>query len=693
MSRIQNLLIIVLFIFVLVGCQKDQEIDTTSEVISSLEVGSNFGANSITTLGRSCGSKEHMQEKLQNSAFKKEYDLLTKAFEEDLRNNVAESRSACSNPKVLPVAIHFQGISNPNKACLTSLAKRQLTVLNNDFQGKNADIVQWRNTASASFPAINNGEACLEFCLATKNHPTGYGLTNGQLAITFNQTNGDQLNKWAGYINIVVGDADGNLGYAPLGGIGNGDAVVISKDAFGIGAKCGSVGPTAPYSLGRTLTHEMGHYLNLDHLWGDGGCASDDRVADTPKQSTENSGCPTIGVKSCNSKDLHMNYMDYADDVCMYMFTAGQKNRMESWVNGALSNRLKSPATVCGSVSDGGTTGGGTTNTGTCSTPTGLAATQTANTSLKVTWNTGTNIQTYQVRYRKKGTTTWSAKNTVNTQHSITGLSSGQTYQYRLRARCTDGKWTTYTPIKTIILQNTTTGGGTTGCAVPTGLTAQATNNTTLKAAWNAGTNVKYYQLHYRKKGTTTWKAKNAAATATSVSVASLVSGADYQYRLRTRCTDNKWSAFTPVKTLKLVQSGGGTATSTKVTIKLTLDDYGSENTIAIEDVNGKVLKKWGPFGDNRAGTVITRNIALLPGSYTFVIEDAHGDGICCFEGNGKWELLKNGTRMANSDGRFGYWEEYDFAIGTARISGPARTFDPIDLDKLATKVKPALTK
>jgi hypothetical protein len=82
------------------------------------------------------------------------------------------------------------------------------------------------------------------------------------------------------------------------------------------------------YDLGRTTTHEVGHYLNLRHIWGDATCGND-LVSDTPTQQTSNYGCPTFPKITCNnSGDMSMNFMDYTDDPCMYMFTTGQANRM-----------------------------------------------------------------------------------------------------------------------------------------------------------------------------------------------------------------------------------------------------------------------------------------------------------------------------------------------------------------------------
>ncbi|MEZ5053960.1 MAG: M43 family zinc metalloprotease [Chitinophagales bacterium] len=87
---------------------------------------------------------------------------------------------------------------------------------------------------------------------------------------------------------------------------------------------------TAPFNKGRTATHEVGHWLNLRHIWGDATCGSD-LVSDTPTHNTANYGCPAAGHKStCSGTpvEMWMNYMDYTDDACMYMFSNGQKSRI-----------------------------------------------------------------------------------------------------------------------------------------------------------------------------------------------------------------------------------------------------------------------------------------------------------------------------------------------------------------------------
>ena len=127
------------------------------------------------------------------------------------------------------------------------------------------------------------------------------------------------------------------LGFTqPLGGPSYSDAICISPRCFGKTAD-------PQYNLGRTATHEVGHWLNLEHVWGPmfgAGCV-DDGVSDTPLQSAFSGFCPTSQV-SCGSDDMYMNYMDYTDDDCMNIFTLGQKERMWATLNTLRSSLLHS---------------------------------------------------------------------------------------------------------------------------------------------------------------------------------------------------------------------------------------------------------------------------------------------------------------------------------------------------------------
>src|SRR6476620_12387903 len=124
-----------------------------------------------------------------------------------------------------------------------------------------------------------------------------------------------KLNLWVGTIG------GGILGYAQFpGGSSATDGVVIDPLYFGVTSNSSA---SYPYNLGRTATHEVGHWLNLRHIWGDANCGND-LVADTPLHNGANFGCPAANTHSTCSGNpimMTMNYMDYTDDLCMYMFT------------------------------------------------------------------------------------------------------------------------------------------------------------------------------------------------------------------------------------------------------------------------------------------------------------------------------------------------------------------------------------
>ncbi|HEX9150854.1 MAG TPA: zinc metalloprotease [Flavobacterium sp.] len=130
------------------------------------------------------------------------------------------------------------------------------------------------------------------------------------------------LNMWA----CTIGG--GILGYAQFpGGSLATDGVVIDSFYFGL-----SSAASYPYNLGRTASHEVGHWMNLRHIWGDASCG-DDLVSDTPVHKTSNFGVPTYPyVSTClpAHNEMTMNYMDYTDDRGMFMFTNGQKARMSA---------------------------------------------------------------------------------------------------------------------------------------------------------------------------------------------------------------------------------------------------------------------------------------------------------------------------------------------------------------------------
>ena len=143
----------------------------------------------------------------------------------------------------------------------------------------------------------------------------------------FSSNGGSDVVTPSTHMNIWVANIGGGiLGYAQFpGGSAATDGIVVAPQFFG---NTGYV--SAPFDKGRTTTHEVGHYLNLRHIWGDGRCNRDDFVSDTPKSDRPNYGCPNYPTNHCRSSDMFMNYMDYVDDRCMFMFSEGQKARMRA---------------------------------------------------------------------------------------------------------------------------------------------------------------------------------------------------------------------------------------------------------------------------------------------------------------------------------------------------------------------------
>ena len=149
------------------------------------------------------------------------------------------------------------------------------------------------------------------------------------------------------YLNLWACSLSGGLlGYAQFpGGPEATDGVVILNAAFGSVGSAG--GATNPFNLGRTAVHEVGHWLNLLHIWGDdgGGCTRSDNVADTPNQADSNGGKPAFPHVTCDNGpngDMFMNYMDYVDDGAMFMFSKGQVDRMDAALAGPRKALLRS---------------------------------------------------------------------------------------------------------------------------------------------------------------------------------------------------------------------------------------------------------------------------------------------------------------------------------------------------------------
>jgi Pregnancy-associated plasma protein-A len=240
----------------------------------------------------------------------------------------------------IPVVVHVVYRTDAENIS-DAQVKSQIDALNRDYRIRNTD----RNKVPAAWKGLTT-DPKIEFALATKDpagKPTS-GITRTKTTRDSFGTGDTVKSKASGgspgwpsnkYLNLWVCTLGGGLlGYAQFpGGPARTDGVVILNTAFGTKGTA-----TAPFNLGRTATHEVGHWLNLHHIWGDrNDCGGTDFVTDTPNAQLPNYGKPTFPHVSCNNGpngDMFVNYMDYVDDAVMVMFTAGQVARMNATLAG-----------------------------------------------------------------------------------------------------------------------------------------------------------------------------------------------------------------------------------------------------------------------------------------------------------------------------------------------------------------------
>lgn len=254
-----------------------------------------------------------------------------------------------AGPYTVPVVVHVihngealgAGTNIPDAQIVS-----QIKVLNADFNRLNSDA----SKTPAVFAAVA-GNMNIQFVLA-KQDPEGLATTgivrvNGGRSSWTSRDNYDLKSKsyWPSekYLNVWVCNITDFLGITQfpisnLPGLENGsnnaetDGIIVWYKAFG-SATDGSFVLDPEYNLGRTLTHEMGHFFGLNHIWGDDGtsCTGTDNVSDTPNQAGSTSGCPAHpAADNCTSAKMFQNYLDYTDDACMNLFTNGQVSRMNT---------------------------------------------------------------------------------------------------------------------------------------------------------------------------------------------------------------------------------------------------------------------------------------------------------------------------------------------------------------------------
>ena len=320
---------LLLFVAVVgIGCTKSSLIEQDAEATPPL-------AGNFTHRG--CASQEVLQQQLKDDPTLAARMEAIEEFTGRYQQNPSAFRLLINGMIEIPVVVNVVYNNALENISLTQI-QSQIDVLNADYSGSNKDI----NKIPKYFTGVKAGDVNVRFILDTvirvltkkTSFSTNDGVkksAGGGIAPTSPLT---KLNMWT--CNL----GNGILGYAQFpGGNPATDGIVILYDAFGLTN-------LIPYDKGRTATHEVGHWLNLRHIWGDANCGND-FVADTPLHTGPNFGCPLEGTRStCVGAPIMMtmNYMDYSDDPCLYMFSAGQKTRMNAtFVVGGPRNTFAQP--------------------------------------------------------------------------------------------------------------------------------------------------------------------------------------------------------------------------------------------------------------------------------------------------------------------------------------------------------------
>ncbi|MBL0024835.1 MAG: M43 family zinc metalloprotease [Saprospiraceae bacterium] len=395
-----------------------------------------FFTSNLSAQERNCATVDILDRQIQNNpSIIRNMEEIERQTQEFLRKN--PKGLSQRNIITIPVVFHVvSDIAVPVQNISDAQIQSQIDVLNQDYRASNSDF--------SNTPAIFSGVAAdveIEFCLA-KRDPNG-NATTGINRKTSSKTywgTDDSVKKsslggidpWnaSSYLNIWIcrisqSNTNVTLGYAQFpGGSSATDGVVLDYRFTG------TIGTAvSPFNKGRTATHEIGHWLNLKHIWGDASCGND-LVSDTPVHNAANSGCPAYPhLSTCSGTpvEMTMNYLDYTDDACMYMFTVGQKARMQAVLasGGARSGLSCSSACLAPGQSAA------------CDAPTGLSFTSITSASATANWNAPPNAINYTLEYKPDFASTWTVITPVaGTSYNMTGLSAGQFYNFRVKTNC-----------------------------------------------------------------------------------------------------------------------------------------------------------------------------------------------------------------------------------------------------------------
>ena len=640
---------------------------------------------------RNCGAMENLEFR------KSQDDKIThtmKAIESHTNAFVNNTERAVNGIVTIPTVVHVI-YSNANENISNAQIQSQIDVLNLDFRLLNTDA---NNTWT------QNADSEIEFCLASvdpngnattgitrKSSSTSSWVTND--AMKFSSNGGVDAWPTGDYLNIWVCNIGGGiLGYAQFpGGASNTDGVVVGPNYFGTTGYLSS-----PFDLGRTTTHEIGHWLNLRHIWGDGGCGVDDFVSDTPTSDASNTGCAT-GHVSCGTTDMVQNYMDYSDDACMNLFTEGQKTRMRAQFDtgGFRASILNSGG--CGNGGPGATCSDGIQNQGEtgvdCGGPCTPCSTACSENEVVISITFDNYPEETSWSITNGGGATVASGGTYGSQAdgstlTITECLADGCYDFTINDAYGDGiccsygngSYTVSSGGSTVASGGSFTSSETTNFCLGGGPAATCNDGIQNQGETGVDCGGPCTACATCNDGIQNQGETGVDCGGPCTACPTCNDGVQNQGETDVDCGGPCTACPTCNDGIQNqgetgVDCGGpctpcsSGCTANEVNVTITFDNYPEETSWTIVNSNGATVASGGTYASQADGSTLTITECLADGCYDFTINDAYGDGICCSYGNGSYSVSSGGSTLV-SGSTFASSATSNFCLG----GGPAAT-------------------
>jgi uncharacterized protein YegP (UPF0339 family) len=476
-----------------------------------------------------CGTMDYLKKQIQENP---NIEILMRQYEEQTQRMMKDAPRLQSNTTVtIPVVVHIL-YNTEDQNISDERVFQQIEQLNEDFAGMNPNPM-------GEFSPLLKVNTGIQFCLA-QTAPDG-SPTNGiqrrqNVPVFYYPDNGMKYYKRGGldawdpnfYLNIWVCPMQGvgAFGQFPGSGVNETYGVATNPHFFG-------QSPYIGFEKGHLLAHEIGHCFNLRHIWGDdnGACTGSDLCEDTPNQANfirgDNRGIITDNCTQSSPGVMYMNFMDYVYDDTRSNFTPDQNARMWASLNGPLASLTTS--TVCNPPTG-------------CESPMSLTATSIKQTNAVLNWSSMVNSVTYNIRYRKVNTSTWTTRTSATNSIYISGLQKNTSYEFQVQAvyeNCSSS----FSYIKSF---KTPQQNPPSNIAVPS-LVSPANNAVNVSInpslSWNSVSNAQGYTIQFSQNSDFSWICFQKTFTGTSFSPA-LLFNAQYYWRVRAETSDitGNWS-------------------------------------------------------------------------------------------------------------------------------------------------------